>query len=74
MTALLSAADTDPELFREDLDTVKRDVASLIEHMKVAATSTVQNAACQVELACRSPPPASGSRGRPLRESAQSLC
>lgn len=33
MTASLNA-DSDLELFREDLDAVKRDVASLIEHMK----------------------------------------
>ena len=48
MTALMNA-DSDLVLFREDLDAVKHDVASLIEHMKGAATSTVQSAACQVE-------------------------
>ncbi len=53
MTASLNA-DFDLELFREDLDAVKRDVASLIEHMKGVATSTVQNAACQVEQCVRS--------------------
>ena len=42
-------ADSDLELFRECLDAVKRDVASLIEHMKGLATNSVQNAACQVE-------------------------
>ena len=41
----------EPELalFREDLDALKRDVASLIEHMKGGATNTVQNAAGEVE-------------------------
>ena len=48
MTASMNA-DSDLALFREDLDAVKRDVASLIEHMKGGATNTVQNAACQVE-------------------------
>lgn len=47
-------ADSDLELFREDLDAVKHDVASLIEHMKGVATNTVQNAACQVERRVKS--------------------
>ena len=38
-------ADSEIALFREDLLALKRDVASLIEHMEGAATSTVQNAA-----------------------------
>jgi ElaB/YqjD/DUF883 family membrane-anchored ribosome-binding protein len=45
---------SDLVLFREDLDAVKRDVASLIEHMKDVATSTVRSAACQVEQGIRS--------------------
>ena len=53
MTASMNA-DSDLELFREDLDAVKRDVASLIEHMKGVATNSVQNAACQVEQRVRS--------------------
>ena len=53
MTASMNA-DSDLELFREDLDAVKRDVASLIEHMKGVATNSVQNAACQVEQGVRS--------------------
>ena len=48
VTALMNA-NSDLALFREDLDAVKRDVASLIEHMKGVATSTAQSAACQVE-------------------------
>ncbi len=39
----------DLALFREDLDALKRDVASLIDHMKGGATNTVQNAAGEVE-------------------------
>ena len=62
MTALMNA-DSDLVLFREDLDAVKRDVASLIEHMKVAATSTVQNAACQVEHRVRSLRQQAGAEG-----------
>jgi hypothetical protein len=45
VTALMNA-DSDLVLFREDLDAVKRDIASLIEHMKGVATSTAQSAAC----------------------------
>ena len=39
----------DLAMFREDLDALKRDVASLIDHMKDGATNTVQNVAGQVE-------------------------
>lgn len=53
MTASMNA-DSDLELFREDLEAVKRDVASLIEHMKGVATNSVQNVACQVEQRVRS--------------------
>ena len=42
-------ADSDIELFREDLLALKRDVASLIEHMKGGATNTVQDAADQIK-------------------------
>ena len=42
-------ADSDIELFREDLLALKRDVAALIEHMKGAATNTVQDAAGQIK-------------------------
>ena len=62
MTASMNA-DSDVELFREDLDAVKRDVASLIEHMKGVATSTVQNAACQVEQRVRSLRQQAGAEG-----------
>lgn len=53
MTASMNA-DSDLELSREDLEAVKRDVASLIEHMKGVATNSVQNVACQVEQRVRS--------------------
>jgi hypothetical protein len=38
-------AESDVELFREDLVALKRDVASPIKHMKGGATNTVQDAA-----------------------------
>ncbi len=44
----------DLALFREDLDALKRDVASLIDHMKGAATNTAQNVSGQVERRVRS--------------------
>ena len=47
--------DPDIALFREDLVTLKRDVASLIEHIKGGATNKVQNATNQVERHVRSP-------------------
>ena len=62
MTASLNA-DSGLELFREDLDAVKRDVASLIEHMKGVAANSVQNAACQVEQRVRSLRQQAGAEG-----------
>ena len=44
----------DLAMFREDLDALRHDVASLIEHMKDGATNTVQNAAGEVERRVRS--------------------
>jgi hypothetical protein len=41
--------ESDIALFRQDLAALKRDVASLTEHMKCGETSTVQNAAGQIE-------------------------
>ena len=38
---------------REDLAALKRDVASLIEHIKGGATDTVQNAAEQIDRRAR---------------------
>ena len=59
MTAPMNA-DSELELFREGLDAMKREVASLIEHMKGVATNTVQNAACEVEGASEA---SAGKRG-----------
>jgi ElaB/YqjD/DUF883 family membrane-anchored ribosome-binding protein len=56
-------ADSDLELFREDLDAVKRDVASLIEHMKGVATNTVQNAAGPIKRRVRSLRQEAGAQG-----------
>jgi len=47
-------SDPDVALFREDLVILKRDVASLIEHIKGRATNKVQNATNQVERHVRS--------------------
>jgi hypothetical protein len=42
-------ADSDIALFRQDLVALKRDVASLTEHMKGGETTTVQTAAGEIE-------------------------
>ena len=47
-------ADSDIALFRQDLVALKRDVASLTEHMKGGETSTVQNAAGEIDRRVRS--------------------
>ncbi len=44
----------DLALFREDLDALKRDVASLIDHMRDGATNSVQNVSGEVERRVRS--------------------
>jgi hypothetical protein len=41
-------------LFREDLVALKRDVASLVEHMKGGAMNTAQDAAGQIRRRVRS--------------------
>ena len=46
--------ESDIALFRQDLAALKRDVASLIEHVEGGATSTVQNAAGQIARRVRS--------------------
>ena len=48
--AMNASMKVEPDLamFREDLDALKRDVASLIDHMRDGATNTVQNAAGEV--------------------------
>jgi hypothetical protein len=51
-----ASMDSDPDiaLVREDLVILKRDVASLIEHIKGGATNKAQNATNQVERHVRS--------------------
>ena len=46
--------ESDLAMYREDLDALKRDVASLVEHIKDRATNTVQNAAGEVDRRVRS--------------------
>ena len=53
----------DLAMVREDLDALKRDVASLIEHMKGGAANTVQNAAGEVERRVRSLGQQAGAEG-----------
>ena len=47
-------ADSNIALFRQDLAALKRDVASLTEHMKGGETTTVQTAAGEIERPVRS--------------------
>ena len=56
-------ANSDIELFREDLLALKRDVASLIEHMRGGATNTVQDAAGQIIQRVRSLRQEAGAQG-----------
>ena len=51
LQVMSASMDSDPDiaLSREDLVILKRDVASLIEHIKGGATNNVQNATNQVE-------------------------
>jgi hypothetical protein len=56
-------SDTDIALVREDLVILKRDVASLIEHIKGGATNKVQNATNQVERHLRSVRQEAGVQG-----------
>ena len=56
-------ADSDIALFRQDLVALKRDVASLTEHMKGGETGTVQNAAGEIERSVRSLRQQAGAEG-----------
>ncbi len=47
-------ADPDLAVLREDLVALKRDVASLIEHIKGGAANKVQSAAGQIDRGARS--------------------
>ena len=46
-------AEMDLASFRDDLAALKRDVASLIEHLKGGATDKVQNAAAEIDRGAR---------------------
>jgi hypothetical protein len=61
------------ELFREGLVALKRDVASLVEHMKGGATNTVQDAARQIKRRVQSLRHEAGSAKRSLGQGDQSL-
>jgi len=60
-----ASMNVDPDLgvLREDLAVLKRDVASLIEHMKCGATNTVQNAAGKIDWGVRSLRQQAGAEG-----------
>jgi hypothetical protein len=56
-------ADSDIALFRQDLVALKREVASLTEHMKGEETSTLQSAAGETEQSVRSLRQQAGAEG-----------
>ena len=56
-------ADPDLAAIREDLLALKRDVASLVEHIKSGATNRVQNAADQIDRGVRSLRQQAGAEG-----------
>jgi hypothetical protein len=56
-------AESDVELFREDLVALKRDVASPIKDMKGGATNTVQDAAGPLNRRVRSVRQEPGAQG-----------
>jgi hypothetical protein len=56
-------AESDVELFREDLVALKRDVASPIKHMKGGATNTVQDATGPLNRRVRSVRQEAGAQG-----------
>jgi hypothetical protein len=56
-------ADSDIAQFRQDLVALKREVASLTEHMKGEETSTIQSAAGEIERSVRSLRQQAGSEG-----------
>ena len=63
--AMNASMKVEPDLamFREDLDALKRDVGSLIDHMKGGATNTVQDAAGEVKRRVRSLREEAGAQG-----------
>jgi hypothetical protein len=73
LQVMSASMDSDPDtaLFLKDLVIPKRDVASLIEHIKGGATNKVQNATNQVERHVRSVRQAAGAQdARPRRSGA----
>jgi len=62
MSASTNAA-SDIALFRQDLVALKRDVASLTEHMKGGETTTVQTPAGEIERPVRSLRQQAGAEG-----------
>ncbi len=54
--AMNASMKVEPDLatFREDLDALKRDVATLIDHMRDGATNSVQNVSGEVERRVKS--------------------
>jgi hypothetical protein len=65
LQVMSASMDSDPDiaLFREDLVILKRDVASLIEHIKGGATNNVQIATNQIERHVRSLRQEAGAQG-----------
>lgn len=65
LRVMSASMDSDPDiaLFREDLVVLKRDVASLIEHIKGGATNNVQYDTNQIERHVRSLRQETGAQG-----------
>jgi len=65
LQVMSASMDSDPDiaLVREDLVILKRDVASLIEHIKGGATNKAQDATNQVERHVRSLRQEAGAQG-----------
>jgi hypothetical protein len=68
-----ASMDSDPDiaLCREDLVILKRDVASLIEHIKGGATNNVQIATNQIERHVRSLRQEAGAQGERSAQAAR---
>ena len=73
LQVMSASMDSDPDiaLFREDLVILKRDVASLIEHIKGGATNNVQNATNQIERHVRSLRQEAGAQGERSAQAAR---
>jgi hypothetical protein len=75
LQVMSASMDSDPDiaLFREDLVILKRDVASLIEHIKGGATNNVQNATNQIERHVRSLRQEAGAQGERSAQAVRAL-